>query len=44
MYENVVMVKDETRTIKIKEEEEIEEIRKRIARLPEITIEPAPSE
>jgi hypothetical protein len=43
MYENAAMVKDETRTIKIKdEEEEIEEIRRRIARLPEIAIEPLP--
>jgi hypothetical protein len=44
MYENAVMVKDKTRTIERKtEKEEIEELKKRIKALPEITIEP-PSE
>jgi hypothetical protein len=44
MYENAVMVKkDETRTIrKTAEKDEIEELRERIKRLPEITIEPLP--
>jgi hypothetical protein len=41
MYENAVMVKkDETRTIrKTTEKDEIEELRRRISELPEITIE-----
>jgi hypothetical protein len=33
------MVKDETRIIKVDEKEEIEELKRRIRELPEITIE-----
>jgi hypothetical protein len=45
MYENAFMVeKDETRTIRKAAENEIEELRVRIKRLPEITIEPSPPE
>jgi hypothetical protein len=45
MYENTVMVKkyDETKRIpkrQLSYEEELEELRRRIAELPEITIEP----
>jgi uncharacterized protein YjlB len=43
MHENTVMV-DKTREIKKGKEEELEELRKRIKELPEITIEPAPPE
>jgi hypothetical protein len=42
MYENAVMVKDKTRTFpkdELEEEEELKELKKRIATLPEITIE-----
>jgi hypothetical protein len=43
MYENAAMVDDETRTIKKEkkdEKKELEELRKRISALPEITIAP----
>jgi hypothetical protein len=42
-YENAVMVKDETRVIRrTTEKDEIEELKKRLKKLPEITIEPPP--
>jgi hypothetical protein len=41
-YENAVMVKDETRVIRRTEKDEIEELKKRLKKLPEITIEPPP--
>jgi hypothetical protein len=40
-YENAVMVK-ETRVIRTTEKDEIEELKKRLKKLPEITIEPPP--
>jgi hypothetical protein len=41
MYENAIMVRDKTETIEKRDEKkELEELRKRIAKLPEITIEP----
>jgi hypothetical protein len=43
MYENAIMVRDKTRIIRKEKKDgkkELEELRKRIAKLPEITIEP----